>query len=162
MTHSDRQDRRRPRNLHRPLSPMPYNPWLADAVRAQLGERRDIQEKAMFGGLGFLLRGNMCVGVWRDQLILRLGEDRAVQALKDPVVRPFDITGRPMKGWVMIEAAEVEQSAKLASWVEACLQFAAALPARTTSAAKAKRSSLKSAKPKSSRPTHKKATKRSG
>ena len=62
----------------------------------------------MFGGIGFMLHGNMCVGVWKTSLIARLGPEQAEAALKEPNVVDFDITGRPMKGWVLVEAEGVE------------------------------------------------------
>ena len=67
-----------------------------------LARKRNIEEKKMFGGVGFLLHGNMLVGVWKDSLIVRLGPDSYDDALLEPHVREFDITGRPMKGWVLV------------------------------------------------------------
>ena len=61
--------------------------------------------KNMFGGTCYLINGNMLCGVYRDCLILRLGPEGANKALRDPQVRPFDVSGKPMKGWVMIEAS---------------------------------------------------------
>ena len=57
----------------------------------------------MFGGVGFLLHGNLLVGVWKESLVVRLGEDQGEEALKEPHVKEFDFTGRPMKGWAMVE-----------------------------------------------------------
>jgi len=62
----------------------------------------------MFGGVGFMLHGNMCVGVRKTSLISRLGPEQAEVALKEPNIVDFDITGRPMKGWVLVEAEGVE------------------------------------------------------
>ena len=84
--------------------------------------------KKMFGGVCHLLRGNMVVGVWKEFLILRLGEDAADFARELPNVRPFDITGRPMKGWVMIEPAGIRTSAKLKKWLEQARTFTETLP----------------------------------
>ena len=78
---------------------MAYDEGLATRIRETLEGAPDIVEKKMFGGIGFLLNGNLLVGVWKDSLVARLGEEQAVEALLDPHVRPFDITGKPMKGW---------------------------------------------------------------
>ena len=110
---------------------MAFDEKLAARIRKSLARRKGITEKKMFGGIGFLLNGNMCVGVWRDFLILRLGEEKMKAALTQPGVRPFDITGRPMTGWVMIEAGDVEDSGKLSSWVDDCLAFASSLPKKS-------------------------------
>ena len=112
---------------------MPYNTWLAERLRTHFANRRDIVEKKMFGGLGFLLGGNMCVGIWKDSLILRLGEVGANEALLMPGVRPFDITGKPMSGWAMIGAADLEEQGNLAEWVAKCVAFAGELPAKSPS-----------------------------
>ena len=67
----------------------------------------------MFGGVGFLLNGNLLVGVWKDSLCVRLGPDQAEEALLEPHVKEFDITGRPMKGWVLVEPEGVEDDDQL-------------------------------------------------
>jgi len=82
----------------------------------------------MFGGIGFMLHGNMCVGVWKTSLIARLGPEQAEAALKEPNVVDFDITGRPMKGWVLVEAEGVETDEQLCGWVERAVEFVEGLP----------------------------------
>lgn len=82
----------------------------------------------MFGGLAFLLRGNMCVGVHRDDLIVRADPDEGARALSEPGVRPFDLTGRPMKGWLMIEAKACATDGALRRWLDAGVTFASSLP----------------------------------
>ena len=72
-----------------------------------------VEEKKMFGGLGFLLYGNILVGVWKDALIVRVGPDHYGDALVEPHVREFDITGKPMKGWVLVESEGVEDDDRL-------------------------------------------------
>lgn len=89
---------------------MPYDPRMAERAREVLQGRRGLSEKKMFGGVGFLLHGNMCVGVWREYLILRLGPEQAEDALREPFVKPFDITGRAMSGWVMVESRGLDCS----------------------------------------------------
>lgn len=82
----------------------------------------------MFGGEGYLLNGNLCCGVLRRDLILRLGEEAASAALKEHGVKPFDITGRAMKGWVMVGPAGTEDEEDLREWIKQAAKFAAALP----------------------------------
>ena len=107
---------------------MPYSKSLAARVRQVLARRRDVSEKKMFGGVAFLLSGNMLVGVWQDSLIVRLGPEAGEQALDEPHVRPFDVTGRPMKGWVMVDPDGIDSDRQLADWVERALVFVVTLP----------------------------------
>jgi TfoX/Sxy family transcriptional regulator of competence genes len=87
---------------------MAFSEALAERIRHALARRKNVEEKKMFGGVGFLLNGNMVVGVWKDSLIVRLGPDEGDLAFLEPHVREFDITGRPMKGWVLVEPEGVE------------------------------------------------------
>ena len=102
------------------------------ALNARIGEIihawAGVSSKKMFGGVCHLLHGNMVAGVWKEFLILRLGEDAADFARELPHVRPFDITGRPMKGWVMIEPDGVRSSVQLRKWLEQARAFAETLP----------------------------------
>ena len=82
----------------------------------------------MFGGVGFLLNGNMLVGVWKDSLIARLGPDEGEAALREPHVRAFDITGKPMKGWIMVEPEGVEEDDQLKDWIQRARKFVGKLP----------------------------------
>ena len=70
-----------------------------------------------------MLHGNMCVGVWKTSLIARLGPEPAATALKEPNVVDFDITGRPMEGWVMVEAEGLDTDEQLRGWVQRAVQF---------------------------------------
>ena len=93
-----------------------------------LAHKLDIKEKKMFGGLGFLLNGNMLVGVWKDSLIVRVGPDAYENALREPHVKDFDITGKPMKGWIMVEPDGVEKEDQLKNWIERAEKFVKTLP----------------------------------
>ena len=84
----------------------------------------------MFGGVAFLLNGNMLVGVWRDMLIVRLGPEGGGEALRESHVRAFDITGRPMKGWVMVEPEGIEDDDQLRRWLDRATRFVQTLPAK--------------------------------
>lgn len=84
----------------------------------------------MFGGVGFLLHGNMACGVNKDDLIVRVGADNYSNAVMRPHARPFDITGRPMSGWVMVELAGYADDSDLSNWVQTGIEFALTLPAK--------------------------------
>jgi TfoX/Sxy family transcriptional regulator of competence genes len=109
---------------------MAFDESLAARIRAALARKRGVEEKNMFGGVGFLLHGNMLVGVWKDSLIVRLGPENYDDALLEPRVREFDITGRAMKGWVLVESEGVEEDDQLKDWIERALKFVKALPAK--------------------------------
>ncbi len=108
---------------------MPYNADLAARVGAALARRKNITEKKMFGGIGWLLNGNMCVGVWKDWLIARLGEDYSI-ALREPHVREFAITGKSLTGWVMVGLAALATDETLREWVNRCIAFVRTLPGK--------------------------------
>ena len=109
---------------------MAFSEELAERIRQQLAWRKGVEEKKMFGGVGFLLNGNMLVGVWKDSLIVRLDPDNYDDALLEPHVREFDITGRPMKGWVMVGPEGVENDEQLTAWIERATRFVRTLPAK--------------------------------
>ena len=109
---------------------MPYSKSLAARIRHALAVVLAIVEKKMFGGICFLFRGNMLVGVWNDSLIVRLGPDEGDAALSQPHVVPFDVTGRPMKGWVMVEPDGLDTDSQLRDWIERAANFVRTLPAK--------------------------------
>ena len=106
---------------------MAYDEALAARVRAELASVARVTEKEMFGGLAFLVHGNMCVGVAGEELMGRVGKDGNDAALARAGARPFDMTGRPMAGWVVVAPEGLEGNA-LAGWVETCLAFVRTLP----------------------------------
>lgn len=107
---------------------MAYNEELAQRVRNLLDRKPGFAEKKMFGGICFLLRGNMACGVLQDDLIVRVGPDKYQELLQLPDTRLFDITGKPMKGWLMVSAAGHDSEDDLSSWVERGASFAMSLP----------------------------------
>jgi TfoX/Sxy family transcriptional regulator of competence genes len=109
---------------------MAYDEGLAQRIRDHLAEERGIAEKKMFGGVGYLLRGNMACGVIGEDLIVRVGPENDDEALRDSHARPFDFTGRVMRGWVMVGPAGYAEDDALMTWVQRGLQFAASLPAK--------------------------------
>ncbi len=109
---------------------MAFSEALAERVRQGLARRKGIEEQKMFGGIGFLLNGNLLVGVWKESLIVRLGPEEGDEALKEPDVRAFDITGRPMKGWVLVAPEGVNDDARLTAWIQRAAKFVGKLPAK--------------------------------
>jgi TfoX/Sxy family transcriptional regulator of competence genes len=109
---------------------MAFDEPLAARIRDTLARTKGVEEKKMFGGVGFLLHGNMLVGVWKDSLIARLGPDEGEAALREPHVKAFDITGRAMRGWVLVGPQGVENDERLADWVERATKFVRTLPAK--------------------------------
>jgi hypothetical protein len=109
---------------------MAFSKALAQRIRQGLARRKGIEEKKMFGAIGFLLNGNLLVGVWKESLIVRLGPDETDDALKEPHVGAFDITGRPMKGWVLVAPQGVEDDTQLTAWIQRAEKFVGKLPAK--------------------------------
>jgi TfoX/Sxy family transcriptional regulator of competence genes len=103
---------------------------LAARIRSVLARKKNIEEKKMFGGVGFLLKGNLLVGVWKGSLIVRLGPEAAADARLEPHVKEFDITGRPMKGWVMVEPEGIQENEHLSVWIRRAVKFVGKLPAK--------------------------------
>jgi len=109
---------------------MAFDQMLAGRVRPLLAHREGFAERKMFGGLAFLIRGNLCVGVWKGSLIARLGPEEGEVALREPHVGPFDVTGRAMSGWVLVGPRALADDDELADWVARSLRFNATLPAK--------------------------------
>ena len=109
---------------------MAFDESLATRIRDALARKKGVEEKKMFGGVGFLLNGNMLVRVCKDSLIVRLGPNQAEEALLEPHVKEFDISGRSMKGWVLVEPEGVEDDDQLKGWIQRALKFVGPLPAK--------------------------------
>ena len=108
---------------------MPYNELINHRILEILSRWQEtFISKKMFGGTCHLLNGNMVCGVYKDFLILRLGEENAVSALREPHTKVFDITGKPMKGWVMVSEEGIKNEDTLEQWLLKAKNFAAALP----------------------------------
>ena len=101
---------------------------LAARVRELISRRPDWTEKRMFGGIAFLVAGNMAVGVSGRDLMVRVGADADAEALTRPGVRPFDMTGRPMAGWVLVDPDGYADASAFAAWVDQGVAFAVSLP----------------------------------
>ena len=109
---------------------MAFDDNLAARIREALARKKGIEERKMFGGVCFFLNGNMLVGVWRKFLIARLGPDQGDEALLEPHVRKMDITGKPMKGWIMVEPEGVEDDDQLKNWIQQAVRFVGKLPGK--------------------------------
>jgi hypothetical protein len=107
---------------------MAYDEGLAERIRHHLGADPGVTEKRMFGGIAFLYEGNMAVGVTGDDLMVRVGPDAADTALARPGTRLFDMTGRPMRGWVVVTGSAVAEDGALRAWIDEGRAYAASLP----------------------------------
>jgi TfoX/Sxy family transcriptional regulator of competence genes len=107
---------------------MAYDEDLAARVRALFGNRVDIEEKKMFGGLTFLLNGNMAVGLSGEDLMVRVGKDDAESLEAERGARRADMAGRPMRGWLLVAPAATADDDELERWVRRGQEFAASLP----------------------------------
>ena len=107
---------------------MPYDEPLAERIEALLGKRSGVTQKRMFGGLAFMLHGNMCCGVMKDRIMLRLGPEGVKAALNEPHTEPMDFTGKPMKSMVYVRPEGSESDADLEKWIEKAIRFARTLP----------------------------------
>ena len=108
---------------------MAYNVDIAARVQKVLEGREGLTQRKMFGGIAFMLNGNMCCGVTNDDLMVRVGADGLEDALGQPHARPMDFTGRPMKGFVFVDISAVRDRV-LRQWVQRGVTFAESLPAK--------------------------------
>lgn len=108
---------------------MAYNEKLAERIRAEFGEIPFI-EKKMFGGVSFLVNGNLACGIHKENMIVRVGSDKRNKLLKKPHTKIFDLTGRPMKNWLMVEPEGCKTAKQLSAWVNEGVEFALTFPAK--------------------------------
>lgn len=108
---------------------MPYDQTLAERIRKAPGNP-GLLEKKMFGGVGFLLNGNMACGVHQQSLMVRISKENHQAALTQPGVRPFDMTGKPMAGWILVDPEGIASDDDLNHWIEQGVAFATSLPAK--------------------------------
>ena len=103
---------------------------LAERIRPLLADRDGYSERRMFGGVCFMIGGNMCVGTWKEALIVRIDRKERDSVLAMPHTRPADMNGRVMKGWALVEPAGIRSDRDLESWVDRAAAYAASLPAK--------------------------------
>lgn len=106
---------------------MPYDERLGERIQKVLASRKGVTQKKMFGGLAFMLNGNMCCGVIKDFLVLRLGLDLSQKALSEPHTRLFDLAGRVEKGIILVTPPGYETEDALRKWVERAVDFTSSL-----------------------------------
>ena len=109
---------------------MAFDEGLAERIRGILEERGSFSERRMFGGLAFMVRDHMVVGILKDDLMVRVGPDDHGQLLREPHARAMDFTGRPMKGLLFVSSDGLESDRALERWVERGLARGASLPAK--------------------------------
>lgn len=107
---------------------MAFDESLAERIRTTLARKKGLESKKMFGCIGFLLHGNVFVGVWKVSLFVRLDPDETEEALLEPHTKLFDITGKPMKGWLLIEPEGIADEASLKEWIQRAVKFVGKLP----------------------------------
>ena len=107
---------------------MPYNLDLEYRIEGLIAQFGGITKKKMLGGIGYLLNGNMCFGIHKEYLITRTSEEKAQELLKSEYITTFDITGKPMKGWLMVSPDYVETDEQLLSMLKLGINFAESLP----------------------------------
>ena len=109
---------------------MAYNQDVAERVRKVIARRKGVYERKMFGGLAFLMNGNMCCGVIDNNVVLRLGKDRAEKALRERHTREMDFTGTPLASMVYLRPAGYKTEEELRAWVKRAVDFTRTLPAK--------------------------------
>lgn len=109
---------------------MAYDEGLAQRIREMLAARTDVKEKEMFGGIAFLVNGNMAVGIVNEDLMVRVAPEAHPALLTEPHARPMDFTGRPMKGWLFVGPEGIESDSDLRRWIERGAAHAGSLPAK--------------------------------
>jgi TfoX/Sxy family transcriptional regulator of competence genes len=107
---------------------MAYDEGVAQRIREILEKRDDVVEKKMFGGIAFMVRGNMCVGVSKSYVMVRADTHRYAELAAHPHVRPMEMGGRAMKGFLFIAPEGYESDEDLAGWVDTALEYVLTLP----------------------------------
>lgn len=101
---------------------------LAQRIRSVLGKRPELVEKKMFGGVGFMLNGNMVCGIHKEYLIVRFGSERYSEAITLPHTKAFDMTGKPMTGWIMVAPEGYADTRDLTDWIQQGVDYVSTLP----------------------------------
>lgn len=109
---------------------MAYNTDVADRIRARIGPRPELTEREMFGGIAFMINGNMAVGVSGEELMVRVGKEAHDQAVARTGARTFDMGARPMKGWISVTEVGYDAEDDFHYWVDEGVAYAESLPAK--------------------------------
>lgn len=107
---------------------MAYDTGTADDIRARIGSHPGLTEREMFGGIAFMIHGNMAVGVSGDELMVRVGKDAHDEAVALPGARMFDMSARPMRGWVAVAPEGFTRDEDFDAWIDRGVAFAETLP----------------------------------
>src|ERR671910_3611335 len=107
---------------------MAYDHQIADEIRTGIGPHPGVSEREMFGGIAFMINGNMAVGVSGDELMVRVGKDAHAEAVSRPGARTFDMAARPMRGWVGVSSEGLSTEEDLVSRIEWGVSYAESLP----------------------------------
>jgi hypothetical protein len=109
---------------------MGFDEGLAERIRGFVVDDPDVSERNMFGGLCFLSSGNMCFGIVGSELMVRVGPERYIEALREPHAREMDFTGRSVRGMVYVDEVGISEDADLSAWLRRGLDFASSLPSK--------------------------------
>jgi len=107
-----------------------YSKHLEERIDAIITPWPNIEKKKMFGGICYLINGNICFGIWKEYLIVRTSVETAVKKMQEKEVKPFDITGKPMKGWFMVGEERWRTPEELGAWLATGRDFALTLPGK--------------------------------
>ena len=105
-----------------------FDPGLAERLRDMMGGMLEMESSHMFGGFGYLMNGHMCVFIWNDHLVIRIGPEAAEDIKNEPYVGPMDFTGRPMRGWAVVHPDGITEDVQLQRYVDLAIFFCAGLP----------------------------------
>ncbi|MBE0699141.1 MAG: TfoX/Sxy family protein [Anaerolineaceae bacterium] len=109
---------------------MAFDEQLASRIKATLGPGSGVVEKKMFGGVAYLINGNMACGVHGNRMIVRIGPERYQDDLTKPHIHPFDLTGKPMAGWIVVDPLGISTGADLNYWIDRGMEFVRTLPSK--------------------------------
>ena len=109
---------------------MAYDEGLAERLTECIPDNQGLTENRMFGGFGYMLNGNMCVGIHKETLIIRVGVDTAEKILAEDHVRPMDFTGRVMKGWATVEPEAISEDEDITRFCQYAIDFVGTLPVK--------------------------------
>ncbi len=121
----------RVRLVREEVFPMTFNELTASQIRNTLQATPGISERHMFGGTAFMLGGNMCCGVFEDNLVVRVGQDAYDEALSEPHTRPMDFTGRPLRGFIYVAREGFASETSLRQWIHRGMSFVRTLPSKS-------------------------------
>jgi TfoX/Sxy family transcriptional regulator of competence genes len=124
------------RMVREEVAPMTFNELTAARIRSAMQAIPGLSERHMFGGIAFMLEGNMCCGVFEDNLVVRVGPDAYDEALSEPHTRPMDFTGRPLRGFIYVDRGGFEYETSLRQWIHRGMSFVRTLRPKSVAQSK--------------------------